>query len=105
LTDLDLRIVPRQNGAGEVILKRLRGEYLTSSTNALWHGFKAPPGGVLSGDTAPCVKSLRSSYTGLYPQMLAGSRDGERALGRGAGCEGWRKGMRGWESEGKRGGE
>ena len=47
------------------------------------HNFAGLPAGLPEpqkyGDTTPCVKSLRSSYTGLYPQILCIPRDTEHS--------------------------
>ena len=53
-----------------------------------------------SGDTTPCVKSRRSSYTGLYPQVVSPDGETERAeegrlaeqVGRWGVVAGWRAG-------------
>ena len=44
-------------------------------------------GRVNSGDTTPCVKSHRSSYTELYPQTLRSSYTGLYPQMSGAGCQ------------------
>jgi len=43
-------------------------------------GLRVSGFGFVSGETTPCVKSHRSSYTGLYPQIVGTSDGATRAM-------------------------